>query len=120
MNKTASTVVVCAVYLLLSLAGVTFIKSGHNTESILEIPGIGLSLSLRTVIGIIFYGLSFLVFVFWVSKLNIGIVIPVVSGLFCCAVTAIGYFVFKENISIGQLAGISLIIIGTFIVGAVK
>ena len=64
MNKTASTVVVCAVYLLLSLAGVTFIKSGHNTESILEIPGIGLSLSLRTVIGIIFYGLSFLVFGF--------------------------------------------------------
>ena len=120
MSKMTSTVIICAVYLLLSLAGVTLIKSGQGAESFFEIPRIGVSLSVRTVIGILFYGLSFLVFVFFVSKLSIGIVIPVVSGLFCCAITVIGYFVFSEHISVGQLTGITLIIIGTFIVGAVK
>ena len=119
-HNMTSTVLICAVYLLLSLAGVTFLKSGHSTEALFTIPLVGVSVSVRTIIGILFYGLSFLVFTFYVSRLNIGIVIPMVSGLFCCAIVAIGYLYFDEHISAGQFVGIALVILGTIIVGVFK
>ncbi len=115
-----STITICSLYLLLSVVGMTFIKSGHDANSIISIPGTELSLSFRTIIGILFYGVSFLVFTFYVSRLNIGIVIPIVSGIFCLLITVIGVFVFKEKINIGQFAGIALIIAGTIIVGVFK
>ena len=118
--KMTTSIIICAVYLLLAVAGMTFIKSGHSTESLFSIPGLGLSLSVRTLIGILFYGCSFLVFTFYVSKLNIGIAIPIISGLNSLAMVAIGYCIFKEHISAGQFAGIGLIVLGTVIVGIFK
>ncbi|MCR5473596.1 MAG: hypothetical protein K6F28_00180 [Lachnospiraceae bacterium] len=115
-----STIVLCGVYLLLAVAGMTFIKSGHNSESVINLSVIGASLSVRTIMGIVFYGLSFMIFVFYVSKLNIGIVIPLISGLNSMAVVIIGYYIFKEQITIGQYIGIAFIILGTVLIGIYK
>ncbi len=113
-------IIVCVLYLMFAVAGVTFIKSGHSAETFFKFPFGGLPLSGRTIIGILFYGISFLLFVFYVSKLKIGIAIPVISGLNCVAVVAIGYLVFKERITIGQFVGITLIVLGTVLVGVFK
>ena len=119
-SKMMPKILICAVYLILAVIGMTFIKSGHETESFFSIPFFDVSLSVRTLIGILFYGFSFLVFTFYVSKLNIGIVVPVVSGLTCVAIVILGYFLFEEHITPGQFVGIAFIVLGTVLVGAFK
>ena len=119
-RKMILSIIICGLYLFLAIMGMTLIKSGHEMDSLFSIPFINASLSVRTIIGIVFYGLSFLVFTFYVSKLNIGIVVPTISGLNSVAVAIIGYMVFKENITPGQIVGIALIILGTVFVGVFK
>ncbi len=115
-----STIMICVLYLLLATAGMVLIKSGHNTESLFTVPVLNVSLSLRTIIGIMFYGFSFLVFTFYVTKLSIGIILPVISGINSVIVVILGYMVFKERITMGQFAGIALIVVGTALVGIFK
>ncbi len=119
-NIMISTILVCTLYLLLASVGMILIKSGHNTESIFIIPFINVSLSIRIIIGILFYGLSFLVFTFYISKLSIGIVLPILSGFNSVIFVVIGYLIFKEHITTGQFAGIALIVTGTVFVGIFK
>ena len=119
-HKMIITVIICALYIFLVVMGMTLIKSGHSTESIFSIPIIDVSVSIRTFIGILFYGLSFLVFTFYVSRLNIGIVVPIVSGLTGLVVAIIGYVFFKENITPGQFVGVAFIVLGTVLVGVFK
>ena len=116
-HKMTLNVLICAIYLAFTVIGVAFVKSGHGKEAILEIRSIGFSLSLYTLVGILFYGLSFLLFIFFVSKLKIAIVVPVISGISNVCIVILGYMFFKERISMGQFAGIALIIIGTVLVG---
>lgn len=118
--KMLVSIVTCTLYVLFAVAGMAFIKSGHTTESICTIPVLDVSVSMQTLLGILLYGLSFVLFVFYVSKLNIGIIVPVLSGLTCIATVAVGYMIFKENITPGQFVGIAIIIIGTVLVGVFR
>ena len=115
-----STIMICALYLLLAATGMILIKSGHNAGGILTIPLINIVLSARIIVGILFYGLSFLVFTFYVSKLSIGLVIPILSGLNSVIMVFIGCIIFEEYITTGQYVGIALIVVGTVLVGIFK
>jgi small multidrug resistance pump len=115
-----SIILVCALYLLLAAVGMVLIKSGHSAKSILTIPYLNVSLSVRIILGILFYGMSFLVFTFYISRLNIGIAIPLLSGFGSVIMVIIGYLLFKEHITTGQFAGIGLIVVGTVLVGIFK
>lgn len=119
-NNMTSIIIICTLYLLLAVTGMTLIKIGHGSENLFSISAINISISACSLLGVLFYGLSFLIFVFYISKLNIGIIIPVISGLNCVAIAIIGYKFFKESITTGQFVGISLIIIGTVLVGVFK
>lgn len=110
---------VSTVYLAFALSGMTMIKMGHDSVNGIKIPLIGM-ISIKTMIGIILYGLGFLVFVFFVSKLKVSVVIPVVSGIYSGVVAVIGVLVFREKLTIGQIIGIVLVVLGTIVVGVFK
>lgn len=59
-------------------------------------------------------------FTFYVSRLSIGIVLPILSGFASVIMVIIGYMIFKERITTGQFAGIALIVVGTVLVGIFK
>lgn len=112
------TVVICIIYLLLAVSGMTFIKMGHLSPPFFSLKYLDISLSVKTIMGIFLYVCSYLVFVFYVSRLQISKIIPIISGLSTCLTVMIGLLIFKENISLIQYVGIALIIAGTMLVGA--
>lgn len=113
----AKVLVTCIVYLLTTLLGMTLIKLGHDREALFLFSKLGIGLSFMSLVGVIFYGISFLLFIFGISKLNVSIVIPVVSGIYCMFTVFLGMMIFNEQINRGQIAGIGMVIMGTILIG---
>lgn len=113
-------VLICILYILCAVIGFTLIKIGGHDVPFMKVPIINIALSLRLCLGILIYGISFLIFTFFISRMTISIAIPVVSGVYMAITTYLGVWIFKEVLSIGQTVGITLIIVGTILVGIFK
>lgn len=116
----AKTILICAVYIFITLTGMTLIKSGYSCDPLFQVPAIGVGISLRTLAGILLYGVSFLIYTLFISRLKISIAMPIVSGLHCALTVVVGMLIFHENVSKGQIIGIALIVTGTILVGVLE
>ena len=114
------TIMICLAYIAVALSGMTLIKAGYNSAPLLNVPFIGAGISLKTLCGILLYGISFLIFVFFVSRLKVSIIIPIVSGLHCALTVVVGMLVFHEQVSRGQIIGIAFIVAGTVMIGILE
>lgn len=65
--------------------------------------------------GLIFFGLSFLSWLFVLSKLQLNIAYPIITGINFVLVTLGSWFFFREIISLPQSLGMGLIIFGAFL-----
>lgn len=103
---------------LLSVGGGVIFKYGSKyTSGInLNIIGYNISISYISVIGLIIYGLSFLVGMFLVATNDLSKLTPIGNGLVFIFATLAGYYIFAETITLTKLFGILLILLGiTFI-----
>ena len=66
--------------------------------------------------GLFLFGISFFLWIFILSKLQLNIAYPVVVSLNFCLITIASWFLFKEYLSFVQILGIATIIFGTFLV----
>ena len=66
--------------------------------------------------GIILYGISFFLYVFILSKLQLNIVYPISTGVILILITLGSYFLLKETIYTTQIVGIAAILIGIVLV----
>ena len=67
-------------------------------------------------LGLVLYGLGFLAWLFLLSRAALSLVYPVVVSLNILAVLAISAFLFKESITILQLFGVLVVLVGIFLV----
>ncbi len=107
-------IVIIAIYLMLSTGGLVLIKLGANTVSLGIKQGIfNCSISLVSILGLICYIGSFLIFTFViVKKFDLTYIMPIVTGISQAIVILAGLFVFKEQISNWGIVGIVLVILG--------
>jgi len=66
--------------------------------------------------GLFFFGVSFLVWIFVLSKFQLNVVYPVTVSVNFCLITIASWFLFKEYLGFVQILGIATIIFGTFLV----
>ncbi len=66
--------------------------------------------------GIILYGISFFLYVFILSKLQLNVVYPVSVGIMLVLITAFSYLFLKESLTTTHIAGIVAILIGVMTV----
>ena len=116
----AKTILICAAYILSALSGMTLIKSGYTSTPLFQVPVANVGVSLKTLLGVLLYGISFSIYVLFVSRLKISIAIPVISGIHCALTVLVGMAIFHEHVSWVQMTGIACIIIGTVLVGVVE
>jgi len=62
--------------------------------------------------GILFYGLSTIVYVVVLGKFNLSVAYPVIIGLTVISTTALGAIIFKEQVSSVQWIGVGLMLSG--------
>lgn len=66
-------------------------------------------------LGLFFYGVSFFLYIFILSRLQVHIVYPVAVGTTLILITLASYFLLKETITTIQIVGACAIVIGIFL-----
>ena len=73
---------------------------------------LAVSLNWYVFTGILMYGVSFLLYIFLISKYDLGYIIPLTTALVYVSIFTASYFIFNEAFTAFKIAGIVLIIAG--------
>lgn len=66
--------------------------------------------------GLFLYGISFFLYVFLLSKLQLSIVYPIATGTILAVITIAAHFIFNESLGPFQVVGIVCIFLGIVLV----
>lgn len=111
-------IILFIVYVILSSSGLVLFKLGVNNPNIhFSLFGLSISFSIKMLIGIICYGLSFLLWLYLVSKLNLTIAMPLSVALVNTLVVIESCVFLNEKITFIQGIGIFVIILGVSLIG---
>lgn len=110
------------VYFFFACAGMVFIKLGGQPvqSGLFTLPVLQLKVTLLTLLGFLFYGVSFLLYSVLLVRYELSFLNPVTIGItsiliFICAVA-----VFNETITVAKLVGLLFILVGVVIINTIK
>jgi drug/metabolite transporter (DMT)-like permease len=106
--------IIIALYVATTSLGLVVLKLGSDAGAPISFVNnkLHLNLNFYTVAGILLYGLSFLVYMYLISKFDLGYIIPLTTALVYIVIFTASYFVFKESFSALKLLGIVFIVTG--------
>lgn len=112
--KENSKILICILYVLFSVSGLVVIKIGNSIELSrgFTIPFINLHLSLISVLGILFYGISFCLYMGVVANFDIGFIIPLLGGIINILILVASIFILKEGLSMRAVIGALIVVFG--------
>jgi drug/metabolite transporter (DMT)-like permease len=103
-------------YFIFACAGMVYIKLGSAQNALFTIPGLDLKISLLSILGFVFYGLSFLLYAALLTKYDLSFLNPITIGIVSILIFICAIIIFGESISFAKIIGLSLILMGVFIV----
>lgn len=109
-------IILFILYVLLSSSGLILFKLGAGNANIhIHLFGLALNFSVKSIIGIICYGCSFILWMYIVSRMNLTLAMPLSIALVNTLVVIFSLVFLKEKITIIQAVGIFIVIIGVSI-----
>ncbi|QQS17668.1 EamA family transporter [Candidatus Saccharibacteria bacterium] len=106
-----------AAYVLTTAGGLVLLKLGTNGSGFLSIVDGKLvwNLGILAMLGILTYGISFLLYIILVSKFSLGYIVPLTTALVYILVFIASYFIFKEDFTSMKIVAIAMIIGGVIL-----
>lgn len=109
--------VLFTIYVILASSGLILFKLGSEGIAINFIKGINISINWLSVLGIVCYMASFILWLVIVSKVKLTWAFPLSVALINTIIFVMSSIIFKETISLTQIAGVILISIGVGLIG---
>lgn len=115
-------IIVLIIYAIISVAGVTFVKLGSGAPLSFAVGSNGITFGVGwlTLLGLLLYVISFLVYMTLVAKSNLTYLTPVSSGMVYVLTLIVSLTLFKEQITPTQWMGWCLIIGGVILMNIRK
>lgn len=116
------TVILCLIYILFASFGQILFKLGTNKKfdfSFLN-GNINIGLNINSIIGIVLYLVSFLLFTFILSKFDLTYILPILTGILCTFTFVLSIVVLGEKVNIIQIIGMVLIAVGIIFVNLIN
>ena len=108
-------------YVLLASSGLILFKLGSlNPNLAFNIFGFGINFSIKMILGLFCYGISFVLWMIIVSKINLTIAMPLSVAIVNTLVLIESCVFIGERISILQFIGIFVIILGVSLISIKK
>jgi multidrug transporter EmrE-like cation transporter len=101
-----STIAFLLLYVVISVAGLTLLKSQSEI------------LSVRFVLGFLLYGLGFVMWYILLRMMPLSVAFPIAAGSLIAATQLVGAFFLDERLGAAHLVGIAVIIAGVVLVFA--
>jgi len=113
---------IIGIYALATSAALVFLKLGSSQGSPIQIVDgkINFNLSFYIISGIVLYGLSFIVYIYLISRYDLGYIIPLVTALVYVLVFIASFVIFKESFGVFKIIAISMIIFGAVLLNINK
>ena len=105
------------IYVILSVSGLTLFKLGSKEGFLFNASSGFFSLNIYwfSIVGLVLYILSFLVYMGLIAKSNLSQLIPIATGLVYLATLVSAAYILKENIQGIQVLGCIVILIGVIL-----
>lgn len=102
------------IYLALTVSGLTLVKLGSQGSPLLSKTGDRFvwNLGPLVILGLIAYGLSFLLFMWLVSRFQLSFLIPLTAALVQISIFIVAIILFKESLTLIKLLAFVLIVVG--------
>ena len=115
-------IILILVYIILTIAGVVLFKLGTQKDFLVSIAtGIfTLKISLISIIGLVCYLCSFLMYMFLISKFDLTYIVPVTTGIVQVATFVLAIIIFKESVTVSKVVATGLILIGVILLNIKK
>ncbi|MGI6108316.1 MAG: hypothetical protein ACOYB8_00520 [Eubacteriaceae bacterium] len=114
-------IILIAIYLFCSVGGLTLVKVGANNNGFQATSAFfNLQLSYTTVLGLLLYIASFIMWIVIVQKFNLSYIQPLTAGLSYILILAASLFILKESIGMYQWIGIGFILVGVILMNLQK
>lgn len=109
-------------YAIFAVGGSTLIKYGGlaKVTALFTVPIVNVSVSPISILGILCYGASFILYVFLLNRLPLSFVSPVTIGLVYVLLMITAVLVFGEQMTTIKIIGCGLILAGILLVLAAK
>lgn len=106
--------IILALYVLATSMGLIVLKLGTESGTPFSFSNSRLHVNLnwQSVTGIALYGLSFLLYIYLISKNDLGYIIPLTTAFVYIVIFIASAVIFKEVFTITKIIGITLIVIG--------
>lgn len=115
-------IILIVVYIILTIAGVVLFKLGTQKDFLVSIAtGVfTLKISLMSIIGLVCYLCSFLMYMFLISKFDLTYIVPVTTGIVQVATFVLAIMIFKESVTVSKVVATGLILMGVILLNIKK
>ncbi len=106
--------IIIALFVLITSSALVVLKLGTKAGAPIHFADnkLQLNLNMLVITGIFLYGISFLLYMYLLSKYDLGYIIPLTTALVYVLIFTASYFIFHEVFTLIKVVGISLIVIG--------
>jgi multidrug transporter EmrE-like cation transporter len=113
---------IIALYVLTTSLALVILKLGAGSGAPIEFLNgkLALNLTLYTIFGIILYGISFILYMYLISKFDLGYIIPLCAAIVYVLIFFASFVIFKESFTAIKIAGIGLILVGLVLLNISK
>ena len=110
------------IYVLTTALGLVLIKLGSETNSIAEIVNGKFIFhpTLLNILGVLLYGVSFVLYTYLISKNDLGYIIPLTTALVYVLIFIASFVIFKESFTLQKILAIVLILAGVILLNIKK
>lgn len=108
--------IIIGLYVLSTSLGLVLMKLGSKSglPILLAENKIHFNLNPSAITGLLCYGLSFFLYIYLISKYDLGYIVPILAALVYLLVFSASFLVFKEVFTIPKIIGIFFIVLGLF------
>lgn len=109
-----SSVILIAIYIMFTVSGITLMKVGTGKAFEVSLTGGNFKIVFNYILlcGILCYLLSFILYIFLISKYNLNYIVPLTTGLVYILIFVLSLTLFKEPVSVTSVIGFFLVIAG--------
>lgn len=110
------------IYLVLTVSGLILYKKGANSDFLISIENnaLNIKLSLISILGLVCYLLSFLMYMLILPKFDLTFIYPIMTAISYMGIYILSILVLGEKVSTLGIIGSAIIMIGIFIVNIGK
>lgn len=111
-------IILIVLYVIFAVGGSTLIKYGslEKVVSFMTVPIVNVGLSVASLIGILCYGLSFILYIILLSKFDLSFISPITVGLVYVLLMITAAFFFQEQFTLLKITGCMIILAGILMI----